>query len=940
MLVGALEARAATITIDKAETQTNGGQMPTEGGGDTIIVTKDGSITSKGLDFDNDFVVGIQANSRNTITNNGSINTESPRVNGWALGIRAVSRNIITNNGSINIGLRRVANLDFGIVADIRNTITNNGSINVTATFSSYGIKARNHNTITNEAGASISVWGMPARSAGILAGDHNTITNSGDMSSSRISAGDRNTITNSGDMSNSGISAGRYNTITNSGDIGGISVGRATSNHSDTIYNINSNTISNSNGGNISTKGRDQHHSGIFAWGSLNTIHNEAGAHIRTEGAGARGIMAGLSAEMIQKWSKNGHNTIRNDGEIQTAGAGIQVLGKNNTVTNTGAIRTSGEGAAGILAVTYDARINLIPPEPPLRATDTALANTGSITTTGASAPGIQVEDKAKITHSGRIQVSGPGSAGILAVDENELRLSGSITSAQDSALHLGNNNTVYHCRCGALTSSGENTPAVRLGSNNTLSNWGTIEATGTGAEAHAITGGGGNTINNDGIIKANPAGAGKAIAFTGSGNTLNLGPNSRITGDIDLGADGRQNQVAKIDDAPCGEACRAREKQKRVTKVVDPNPVKPNPVKPNQVKVSQAPAISMLWDGITARPAKSSEGAPFFYNAQTRQLATYDTRALAASAGALGDASANVGDLMARPGLESAANRRSLIPMASGSAFWLRTFGNRARYRGRGNLNPEAGHLALAAGYDLRFNATQFGVLAGYGRGELRFEGAERFKPGPSLFKGPFAGVYVRQDLAPFSVQLGLAGGALRHASSRLVNDNRAPNGLARAEARTRSWWLAPEARIGLRLDAGLMQFEPSFKARYARQSIRGFTEAGIRAPATVGQRKVELVETRLELKTGREVGPGRIALKAGWQYRDDLNSSQARVRMLGESQRVRLESGLGSSFYLGAEAEFELAPGLFLNLSGEAVSGDGYRNMSGMVSVYKAF
>ena len=85
---------------------------------------------------------------------------------------------------------------------------------------------------------------------------------------------------------------------------------------------------------------------------------------------------------------------------------------------------------------------------------------------------------------------------------------------------------------------------------------------------------------------------------------------------------------------------------------------------------------------------------------------------------------------------------------------------------------------------------------------------------------------------------------------------------------------------------------------------------------------------------------MGPGRIALKAGWQYWDDLNSSQAQVRLLGESQRVRLESGLGSSLYLGAEAEFELAPGLFLNLSGEAVSGEGYRNMSGIVTVYKAF
>ena len=295
--------------------------------------------------------------------------------------------------------------------------------------------------------------------------------------------------------------------------------------------------------------------------------------------------------------------------------------------------------------------------------------------------------------------------------------------------------------------------------------------------------------------------------------------------------------------------------------------------------------------------------------------------------------DISSNIRSLLRRPDLKSSANRRSLIPTASGSAFWLRTFGNRARYRAQAGLRPEFGHLGLAAGYDLRLDATQFGVLAGYGRGELRFQGAQRFMPGPSLFKGPFAGLYVRRHFAPFSVQVGLVGGSLEHTSSR-------PSGRAGAEARTRSWWLAPEARVGLRLDAGLMQFEPSFTASYARQSIRGFTETGIRAPVTVEKRKVELLETRLELKAVREVGPGHIALKAGWQYRDDLNLNQAWVRLLSQSLRAMLESGLGSSFYLGAAAEFELAPGLFLSLGGELVSGSGYQNMSGMVTVYKAF
>ena len=622
------------------------------------------------------------------------------------------------------------------------------------------------------------------------------------------------------------------------------------------------------------------------------------------------------------------GHNNdIINDGIIHTTGAnatGIRVFGRN-AVANTGLIFTTGRGAAGLRAgyvtqplgpvlvanrrdVKNTLRLDIrrivgdiivdVLGQRFLRADRTQLLNTGQILTTGANAPGIRVSNKIIVVHDifGRIYVAGPGSDGIRAGNDNLLILRGSITSARGRALVLGHNNIVWHSGQNTLRSTGQDTPAVVMGDGNTLTNTGTIEATGTGANAHGIAGGSNNTINNSGIISAR---GGKAICFTGRDNTVNLLPGAVLIGGLCRGANGR-------------------------------------------VIMDTTPAYSILWDGITARPKKRSEGAPFFYNARTRQLATYDIRALAASAQVLGDASGNVSGLMARPAPRPSGSCRGLIPTASGSAFWLRTFGNRARYRGRGrdNLNPEAGHLGLATGYDLCLNATQFGLLAGYGRGELRFEGAQRFRPGPNLFKGPFAGLYVRRDFAPFSVQVGLSGGTLKHESSRLVNDNRAPNGLARAEARTRSWWLVPEARVGLRLDAGLMQFEPSFTARYARQSIRGFSETGIRAPATVGQRKVELLETRLELKTVREVGPGRIALKAGWQYRDDLNSNEAEVRLLGESQRVRLESGLGSSLYLGAEAEFELAPGLFLNLSGEAVSGDGYRNMSGMASVYQAF
>ena len=660
-------------------------------------------------------------------------------------------------------------------------------------------------------------------------------------------------------------------------------------------------------NRGRITTAG-DPDRFGVLAEGILSfsdsKIINEAGGVIRTQGAGATGIYA------------NGNrNEITNRGRIQTSGNpdingnradGIRAV-NDSAIRNTGAIITEGVNARGISVNNRNEIINeaggvisTVQAEAyGIYATgeQNQITSAGRINTTGPQAHGIAAADNSRITHSGRIQVTGPGAIGVRASNGNELTLSGSITSARGAALALGDNNTVNHSGQDTLRSTGADTPAVMMGDGNTLTNTGRIEALGRDANAHAITGGSNNTINNSGTISAR---GGRAINFTGRGNTLNLLPGAVLIGDINLGAGGRVN-----------------------------------------ITVDAAPAYSVLWENIAARP-KRGAGMPFFYNARRRQLATWDPRSLAASAQALGDIGANVSALMARSGPRPAASTRNMRSMAGRApAFWLGPFGSRARYREQAGLNPEFAQLGLAAGYDLRLDATtQFGVLAGYGRGELRFAGKQRFKPGPGVFKGPFAAFYVRRDLAPFQVQLGLAGGALRQAHSRLVNDNLAPNGQARARAEPRSWWLAPEARIGWRLDAGLMQFEPSFTARYVRQSIQGFTETGVRAPATVARRTVELLETRLALQAGREVGAGRIALRAGWQYRDDLGSNEARVRLLGESQRIRLESGLGSSLYLAAEAEFELAPGLALNLSGEAVSGSGYRKLGGMATLYKRF
>ena len=458
-----------------------------------------------------------------------------------------------------------------------------------------------NGNTLINEAGAAIRTAG--ANATGIRAGlavntfynrpdnGNNRITNDGEIRTGGANAagiqvvGAKNIVTNNGSIDTNGegaagLLASTVNTtddtpltlrptdtrFTNNGTL------NTTGDNAPGVRVEDGSEVTNSGG--INTKGRSA--AGIVA-GSNNKITNSG--TIAVTGPGSTGIRTGDG------------NTLTLGGTVTSARGSALILGNNNTVNHSSnkTLRSSGTNTPAVVM-----------------GNGNTLTNTGRIETTGANAHGITAGNNNKITHNGTITVTGPGSAGIRAGDGNTLTLGGTVTSAQGSALILGNNNTVNHSSNKTLRSTGTNTPAVVLGSGNTLTNTGRIEATGSGANAHAITGDSNNTINNYGVIAAN---GGKAICFTGSNNTLNLLAGSVLRGDICRGANSRVN-----------------------------------------ITVNTAPAYAVLWEDITARP-KSGQGIPFFYNARTRQLATYDPRLLASASQSLGDVSGNISGLMARP-------------------------------------------------------------------------------------------------------------------------------------------------------------------------------------------------------------------------------------------------------------------------------------------------
>ena len=89
------------------------------------------------------------------------------------------------------------------------------------------------------------------------------------------------------------------------------------------------------------------------------------------------------------------------------------------------------------------------------------------------------------------------------------------------------------------------------------------------------------------------------------------------------------------------------------------------------------------------------------------------------------------------------------------------------------------------------------------------------------------------------------------------------------------------------------------------------------------------------------GREFHDGSISTHVGWQHRDDHSDEHVQVKLLGQSRELEIDTRVGSNFYVGGEAQFKVAGGLLLALTGEAVFGSQrYRNVQGVISLSRPF
>jgi uncharacterized protein with beta-barrel porin domain len=362
--------------------------------------------------------VGVLLDSRNIITNSGTILT-GDAAGGFAGGIFLIGDdNVVINNGSIVVGDTGAGGLAFGIqVFGDRASITNNNSIVVgngdaatlfTGGFgSAVGISVGNSSQVVNN--GSITVGNF---ANAIFICCSNTVLNSasgliqaGDDSVGIIAGGDLNTITNAGQIVvGNGVNyfaigimlAGTNTTATNTGTIrgGAFSIGMAVD---DTIYG----------GGGVLTG---------------NTLINAASGVIQL-GDNSIGIAA-----------LDDSSTVRNFGTISVgaAGTGIIAGGDNSTVINTGTILV-GAGGTGIEIIA--------PFSGPAGAAGAAITNSGTIIV-GTGGIGVNFEDTGSLNNTGMIRVSGLGSLAIntcgcaIGVVNNAGTIDGQILLGVGSAL------------------------------------------------------------------------------------------------------------------------------------------------------------------------------------------------------------------------------------------------------------------------------------------------------------------------------------------------------------------------------------------------------------------------------------------------------------------------------------------------------------------------
>lgn len=403
-------------------------------------------------------------------------------------------------------------------------------------------------------------------------------------------------------------------------------------------------------------------------------------------------------------------------------------------------------------------------------------------------------------------------------------------------------------------------------------------------------------NTITNSGKIVATTDGAiaPRAIRFDGDSNQLNLLAPSFLAGTLVAGG----------------------------TNLT--------------VDVTTGPSHSVLWafDPVTLVGGTINAGGtvPFFYDAATGQFATFDPTRFAASVDQLNEITGIISDLTDRPdGLSSANND-----------VWIKAFGRLAVFEGdAATLNRDITSLGIAAGGNARVSDRMLLGLTGGYVGSIATANSRFASAIDNKTHSLFANANGQFSLDAFFVGFGLSAGASAHNDRRFVNDNNATLGESWSSANYGSWWLSPQISIGTSFAAtdGWV-VTPSAQIRYAFENIQGFAETGSNANALVGAHAVGVGEAKLEVAAAKQFDFGTLTGRIGAKARRAFGAITADVTLLGQTKTVTYQAANQFSGYVGVDANFLLSETAELNISGEALLGNGAKSFGGSATLSNSF
>lgn len=574
-------------------------------------------------------------------------------------------------------------------------------------------------------------------------------------------------------------------------------------------------------------------------------------------------------SADFEHAVDSNGaaNTIVINNGDLTTEGDGaVGIYGSDSTnmwVTNNGAISTTGiDSSYGIYVKAHSDNSRII--------------NNGTISVLSDTSGGISIEESvgSAIENNGTVAVTGMYIYGLSSnyADNSTITNAGLVIANGQYVvgIEMGDSSGSTITNSGLVHVGGDYAFGIEIwnSTDTSVTNTGTIRT--TGIYADGIYGGDstGTILTNSGSIIAEQA---YALVLDDGDTVLNLSTAGYIGGGI------RFAQTATVN-------------------------------------LAVAASHSVLWDlsdGAMAGgdPALISGDAPWFYNAATKQFATYDPSVLAGAFDELGDMTVLLSEVQR-------AKR--------GGGVWGAGFGGMARHDGDGmvTLDRDVRQFGFALGYAGEADAgTRWGVMGGFLHSELAVDSrwAASYDTDGN---GGFAGVNGARDFGAMTIDAGITGGRIGRDASRFVNDNTAlTGGLTLGESLARSsygsWFVAPELGVSATLGSSEgWSLTPGARLRYAGQWTEGFTETGSAANATVDALALGLFDASVQVALARHFGFGSLSTRLGYRSRQSVGDA-ATVTLVGETNTVGLGDVNSESAYAGLGLDVQVTPGMRLNL-----------------------